>query len=119
MSIPKASPLSGLPGTDPPASNTDEPLYSVKHQERQRVEAKSRIAPLEEAALLKVTRARHLRLRQLGPAEPVPAFGSNHPGDQAVIDLITRNVVAIARSHTSRKGWVTRKRLAEMKRAES
>lgn len=120
--LPKAAPLSGLPGTDPPPSNTDEPLYSVKHQPLQLVRADapksaSRIEPLGESALLKVTKTRRLRLR----ARPAAAaFGSNHPPeDQAVIDLITRNIKILSRSHASKKGWCTRKRLAETRKANS
>jgi len=101
--LPKASPLSGLPDSGSPASNTDESLYSVKHQLRPLV---SRIAPLDEAALLKVTRTRHLRLRERLPTE------------QQIVDLITRNIITLVRSHASRKGWATRKRLAATRSIE-
>lgn len=67
--LPKASPLSGLPDSGVPASNTDE--------------SKSISVP-------------HVK----------------HPEDQAVVDLITRNVKTIVRSQASQRGWRTRKRMA-------
>jgi hypothetical protein len=109
IALPKAALLSGLPDSDPPAaSNTDEPVYSVKHQPQP---ALSRIEPLGDRHLIRLVTARHLRLRVRTSVTSPPIAGANHPGDQASVDLIIRNVVALARSHASRKGWVTRERL--------